>query len=312
MARHWGTSRSGRRAADIWADWQAAQDPDRANTYAAEFVSALPADYAAWFEAGLLSKALGRWQESAARNQRAVELFTAHDAPQFDGVNPAAWNLGIAATALGDWKSARRALTAYGINGFDLPSDEPIDQNLGTVPIRLNPNRPSLAHQVMFCAGHTEVVWCWRRSPAHAVIASVPLPESGHRFRDVVLHDGEPKGTRRNGEQEVSVFDQLDRLQESGMPTWQAIVSGQREGDLDRLANDCGQRGLGIDDWTSIPILCSECSHGSPDIAHEHGQLAPQQAKLGLAGHEAELDAALHEWLSVHDHVVLADFNLLW
>jgi len=33
--------------------------------------------------------------------------------------------------------------------------------------------------------------------PAHAVIVRVPLPESGHRFRDVLLHDGEPRGTRR-------------------------------------------------------------------------------------------------------------------
>lgn len=113
--------------------------------------------------------------------------------------NPAAWNLGIAATALGDWASARRAWTAYGITGIGDGVEE-IDVDFGMAPIRLNPDRASLALEVQPAYGNTEVVWCWRRSPAHAVIASVPLPESGHRFRDVLLHDGEPKGTRPSAE----------------------------------------------------------------------------------------------------------------
>lgn len=307
----WRRSRSARTAAEVWADWQAAEDPKRANDFATELVTVAAQSYHAWFEAGLLSKALGRWRESAERNQQALELFDPSDANSFDGANPAAWNLGIAATALGDWASARRAWTAYGIEGFD-GGEEPIDTNLGMVPIRINPDRASLAHQVLFNAGETEVVWCWRRSPAHAAIASVPLPESGHRFRDVLLHDGEPKGTRRDGANEVPVFDELDRLHESGFPTWQAILENVWAGDLDRLADALGPLGLGVDEWSGIQILCSECSHGSPGDAHAHGQLAPDQTKLGLAGHEAELRPTFDAWLTDHGHIDVVDFSLLW
>ncbi len=307
----WGRSRKGRTTAEVWREWQAAEDPDKANVFAQELVALAPGSYHAWFEAGLLSKALRRWQESAERNQQAMGLFDPSDAASFDGDNPAAWNLGIAATALGDWTSARRAWTAYGIEGFD-GAEGPIDANLGMVPIRINPDRASLTHQVLFSAGETEVVWCWRRSPAHAVIASVPLPESGHRFRDVLLHDGEPKGTRRNGDHEVPVFDELDRLHESGFPTCQAILGNVQTGDLDRLADALGPLGLGVDEWSGIQVLCSECSHGSPGDAHAHGQLAPDQTKLGLAGHEAQLRPTFEAWLTEHSQVEVADFSLLW
>lgn len=271
----------------------------------------MPDSFDAWFEAGLHSKARGLWRESAVRNQRALELFGPAEAERFEGASPAAWNLGIAATAIGDWATARRAWTDFGIEGFD-PSDEPIDADLGMVPIRINPDRASLTHQVMFDAGDTEVVWCWRRSPAHAVVASVPLPESGHRFRDVLLHDGEPKGSRRNGDREVPVFDELDRLEESGLSTWQAILDGVREGDLDRLADVLGPLGLGLDTWSGMRILCSECSHGSPDDGHEHAELAPGRTRLGLAGDEAALRAALDTWLRDHKHVGVEELVLLW
>jgi hypothetical protein len=54
------------------------------------------------------------------------------------------WNLGMAATALGDWKTAREVWSRYGIS---VPEGAgPIDMNLGLVPIRVSP------------AGNAEVV----------------------------------------------------------------------------------------------------------------------------------------------------------
>ncbi|MFG1813361.1 hypothetical protein ACGFIF_06310 [Kribbella sp. NPDC049174] len=274
-------------------------------------VEVAPKSFKAWFEAGLYSKARGEWAESAARNRRAVELFTSRVAGEFDGVNPAAWNLGIAATALGDWATARQAWAAYGIDGVGAGS-EPIDGDFGLTPVRLNPDRPSLPHQVSPEFGDAEVVWCWRRSPAHAVISSVPLPESGHRFRDVVLHDGEPKGQRRLDDQEVSVFDELARLDESGLPTWQAQLLGAEPDDLAALADIIGPRGLGLDDWSGIRLMCSECSHGTPGPEHDHAAAPTDTTVVGLAGSEADLRACFDEWLADRPHITLAELAFLW
>ncbi len=314
MVAHGDGTTNGRTAGTVWDEWKRADeagDAEAAGRLAAEMLELVPGFFEIWFEAGMYSKARADWAESAARNQRAVELFTPENAAAFDGVNPAAWNLGIAATAIGDWATARRAWTAYGIDGVEAGA-EPIDMNFGYVPIRVNPDRPSLPHQVVPDFGDTEVIWCWRRSPAHAVISSVPLPASGHRFRDVLLHDGEPKGTRRLGEQEVAVFDQLARLDSSDLPTWQAQVLGATPADLDALADLIGPTGLGLDDWSSIRLMCADCSHGSPGTAHAHTPAATDATVLGLAGSEADLRACLDEWLAARPHVVLAELTFLW
>jgi hypothetical protein len=298
---------------EVWRDWTAADeagDAERAAALAAELLELTPRSYFSWFHAGLLSKALGNWAESCERNARALELFTPEDAEAFDGVNPAAWNLGIAATALGDWATARRAWTAYGVDGLG-SGTEPIDGDFGLAPVRLNPDQPSLPHQVMPSAGSPEVVWCRRRSPAHAVISNVPLPESGHRFGDVILHDGEPKGTRRLGDREVAVFDQLQRLEDSGMPTWQAAVSGASQDDLQELSELLEIRGLGMDDWSGIRAMCPECSHGSPDTSHDHPPAQSEGTLLGLAGREPELTEVVAGWAAARPAVAV-DLALLW
>lgn len=313
MARMWGWSKRGRSAKDVWAAWQAADevgDADRASELAAELLTIAPDTFVVWFEAGLLSKALGDWPEAVRRNERALSLFTSADADGFDGVNPAAWNLGIAATAVGDWPTARRAWQAYGITGID-PGSDPIDVDFGMAPIRLNPDRPSLTHQRPLDLGATEVVWCWRRSPAHAVVASVPLPESGHRFRDVVLHDGEPKGSRRLGDREASVFDELALLASSEIPTWQAQITGASPDDLNALGDLMGARGLGVDEWSGIRVMCSECSHGSPDTAHAHEPAAPDATRVGLAGQEDDLIECLELWRAERPRVEVLDLARL-
>lgn len=270
-----------------------------------------PDSFRAWFEAGLHAKARRQWARCAEWNASAMGLFGAAEAEEFDGVNPAAWNLGVAATAVGDWDTARRAWSAFGIDGVDGGSG-PIDVDFGHVPVRINPDRPSLPLQVVPEYGATEVVWCWRRSPAHAVVASVPLPESGHRFRDVLLHDGEPKGTRRRGEVEISVFDELERLEDSEIPTWQAVVEGVSDDDIGAWGDLAGSRGLGADNWSGMAVLCSDCSHGSPDPTHSHAP-APQGAvTLGLAGERDDLATCLDEWSSTRRGVTVSSLELLW
>lgn len=302
-----------RSSQEIWADWLSANesgDVERAGVCAEEMTRVLPDSYFAWFEAGLHSKAVQDWAVCAARNERAAALFTSEVAAEFGGANPAAWNLGIAATALADWATARRAWAMYGIGGM-AEDTGPIRGDYGQAPIRLNPDRPSLSVQRLPQFGGTEIVWCWRQSPAHAVIQNVPLPESGHRFHDVVLHDGEPKGTRMLGDREVSVFDELAKLSDSGVPTWQAIVTGATSQDISALADLAFDRDLGVDDWSGIQVMCADCSHGNADTRHGHQPTTSGQSMLGLAGSEPELNFCLNEWLPSRP-LIHIDLEVLW
>jgi PAS domain-containing protein len=305
---------SGRLPREIWVDWMDANeagDVERAGSCALEMTEAAPASFSSWFEAGLYAKARRDWGRCLAWNARALELSGEAEAEEFGGSNPAAWNLGIAATALGDWATARRAWTAYGIRGL---GDEagPIDDDFGMAPIRLNPDRPSLALEVTPAYGDTEIIWCWRRSPAHGAVASVPLPESGHRFRDVLLHDGEPKGSRRDGDREVSVFDEIARLSESDFPTWQAQVAGASPEDVEAVGDFFGERGLGADNWSGINIMCSDCSHGSPSDDHHHEKPSDGTVILGLAGHEDDVAQCLESWQAARPEVSVLALELLW
>ncbi|QOT19419.1 M48 family metallopeptidase [Paenarthrobacter sp. YJN-5] len=312
--RMWSGFKKKRAPRQVWSDWQAANeanDVESAERFASELLDVAPEVFFSWFEAGLLSKARGNWAESAERNQRALALFTETEAAEFGGANPAAWNLGIAATALGDWATARTAWAAYGLTGFDNETG-PIDDNYGMTPVRINPDRASLPHQLLPPFGETEVVWCWRRSPAHAVITSVPMPGSGHRFRDILLHDGEPQGTRFYEGREVSVFNELERLESSEIPTWQAQITGAGKVDLQVLADTLARQGIGLDEWSGIRMMCSDCSHGSPREGHDHAAPASDASVLGLAGFESDLDQVMDEWRRSRPAVDVVSLELLW
>src|SRR5262249_52029710 len=141
------------------------------------------------------------------------------------------WNLGIAATALHDWNEARRAWKGCGIK-IENGSGEVLMPKV-TACVRLNPDSEG------------EVVWCSRLDPARAVILNVPLPESKHRFQDVVLNDGAQNGTRVRGEREIPVFDELEIWKPSSYSTFQAEMSVPNEDDENQLAELCEKRELG-------------------------------------------------------------------
>lgn len=184
-----------------------------------------------WYNLGLVRKYQRQWAESLRCNLRATELDPEDEA--------AWWNAGIAATALGDWEVARLAWEAVGIK---LPPGEgEIRMRLGLTPIRLNPD------------GQGEVVWCERIDPARAIIRNVPLPESGHRYGDLQLHDGAPNGTRVYQGQEMPVFDALQLLQASLYTTYQVRVRvGDEEDVLAR--NDAGLVSIAVEGKVDEPF----------------------------------------------------------
>jgi tetratricopeptide (TPR) repeat protein len=220
------------------------------------------------YNLGLLHKYSGNWERSLRYNKQATELDTAGQ--------DAWWNLGIAATALGRWEIARAAWRGAGMAVSD--GDGPVDFPCGWTPIRLNPETDG------------EVVWSERLDPARALIRSIPLPESGFRFADVVLNDGAPKGYRKLDGREVPVFDCLQLLKASSYSTWVAEVEPVVLSSLDLLRDLATERDLAAEDWTkSVVPLCKECSEGRPYADHEHR--APQVTgphRVAIAARDAE------------------------
>jgi hypothetical protein len=244
-----------------------------------EYLRACEAD-PAWavphYNLGLIHKYASEWQRSLQCNQRAVELD-----PEDQG---AWWNLGIAATALGNWPEARRAWRGYRI---DIGAgDGPVDYPCGRNPIRLDPK------------GSPEVVWSDRLDPARATLRNVPFPESGFRWGDVVLNDGAPNGYRMLDEKEVPVFDCLALLQASPYSTFIAKADAPGEA-ADALAGLAAERDLAAEDWnTSIQVLCRACSEGRPHGAHDHAPAPMKGArKIAIAARSIkDAEQLLADW----------------
>jgi len=231
---------------------------------------------------GLVLKYQMEWAGSLRDNLQAIALAEEFSQAQH-------WNAAIAATGLGQWSRARELWAACDIT---LPEgDGPIDGNFGVAVVRLNP----------WSAGET--VFMRRIDPVRARILNVPLPESGHRFGDIVLHDGAPTGSRFDGEREVHVFNELERLQPSEFQTFVVFVRADSVEDIDALLH-ASAPGIGYaEDWTrSIRHYCLRCSYGAP---HSHAQEAKEEGEaqwqpernLGIAAQSRlSVEKLLKDW----------------
>lgn len=240
-----------------------------------------------WFNLGLVFKRHRRWAEAAACNRHAIERGTNQEDPAF-------WNLGIAATALRDWETARMAWRGYGLE--IRPGNGPPDEDFGLSPVRINPETSG------------EVVWGRRIDPARIVVENIPLPGSGHRWGDVILHDGEPHGERSVGDRTYPVFDELERWEASDVPTWECLVSAAAE-DIAILEDRFREAGWAIEDWTaSVRRLCRDCSAGSV-APHDHGPFLSEVDgnHIGIAAPRAIAETILATWVDNADHGTRTD-----
>jgi tetratricopeptide (TPR) repeat protein len=221
------------------------------------------------YNLGLLFKNSRRWQQALAYNRQATKI---------DPRNSAAWwNLGIAATALGRWDMARAAWRGFGV---EVPEgDGPLDLPCGFCPIRINPE------------GDAEIVWAQRIDPARAELASIPFPESKHRWKDIVLNDGAPMGYRQVNGKEVPVFNELELLEPSAFGTYVARVRMPRTGNAAAKLTEvaAGLEGHAEDWSTSVRILCKACSEGRPHKTHDTAAAPPKGAHLvGIAARDRD------------------------
>ncbi|MEQ1512511.1 MAG: hypothetical protein ABL934_07515 [Lysobacteraceae bacterium] len=193
---------------------------------------------------GLVCKYLRDWPISLQHNLRSLAL-------RKDADEASRWNAAIAATALGDWGEARRQWADCGIGIPD--GDGAIDANFGVASFRLN------------AWDRGETLFGRRIDPVRARLINVPLPDSGYRYGDIVLHDGAATGQRRFHQSMVPVLNVLQRLETSEFQTFAVFVNCPQREDLDALV-EARLPGIAfIEDWTeSIAHYCLRCSYGAP------------------------------------------------
>ncbi|TNH29993.1 tetratricopeptide repeat protein [Micromonospora orduensis] len=219
-----------------------------------------------WYDAALAYKFLRNWakayelgREAAARADR-------------DAQDPAFWNLGIAATIMEDWATARYAWRGFGLTVPD--GDGEIVADFGVTPIRLGP------------AGNNEVVWAQRLCPTRARVLNVPTPESGRRFGEVVVHDGAPNGERVVNGRTYSVFDELLLFRASTLPTATVHVTAETPEDVRALAALFDEHGYAAEPASGVQLICSCCSEGNVSQDPDHQVGGAQQVNVAAPADE--------------------------
>ncbi|MFC6022560.1 hypothetical protein ACFP2T_41190 [Plantactinospora solaniradicis] len=262
-----------KRAYQAWdaGDWQRAGELMEA---AVRQAPDAPGSGTLWFDAALAYKFLRDWpkayelgREAAARASRGQQ-------------DPAFWNLGIAATVLRDWSTARDCWTGYGV---DLPPGEgEILADLGITCVRID------------TATGQEVVWAHRLCPTRARVLTVPFDPS-RRFGEVVLHDGAPNGERIVQGRRYPVFDEIMLFTASDLATLSVTVTAATADDVEALLEAFPRHDFGAEVLTSGEVLCKCCSEGS--LTQERSVEAGEQVVL-LAAPEDRATELLDEWRS--------------
>lgn len=233
-----------------------------------------------YYNLGLIYKYRCEWEQSFNYNQKAAALNQEDEA--------AWWNIGIASTALNNWETARKSWNFFGLN-LEINQDELI-MDLGKTPVRLNPDN------------NPEVIWAKRIDPARTIIISVPLPESNHRYNDLLLNDGAPVGSRISDGIEYAVFNELQLLKPSFYKTFSIFAETNNQDHINILAELCDRAEIGMEDWSTIRLLCKQCSEGTPHEQHDHVyKFSSDQARsIGLAATNiAVIEKILQEWYNL-------------
>jgi hypothetical protein len=80
-----------------------------------------------------------------------------------------------------------------------------------------------------------------------------------------------------------------------------------------KLAQICGGSRIGLEDWSSIRILCEECSRGNPGPHDCRARPEEGTKRFGLAAENYE-DAvrALHAWIAVSEGAQFKDLETVF
>ncbi len=196
--------------------------------------------------------------------------------------------LGIAATALGEWETARYAWNQLGFHFKS--SAEALHLDLGILPIRLNPST------------QPEIVAARRIDPVRCVIESIPQPSSGRRYKDLILVENKPNptGIFYLQNKKLPIHDELQLLKSSNWLTYSVLLHTSSQADVDTLANLCLSANLGFDNWSNATRFFQPNLHRNVAEYFDQTVFGKQEREVFLvamaAKQPAEVEAVLESW----------------
>ncbi|MBW1761232.1 MAG: tetratricopeptide repeat protein [Deltaproteobacteria bacterium] len=216
-----------------------------------------------WYDAGLLDKWRGRFDDGYAANEQARMRM----GPQ----RPVLWNLAICATALGKAEEAAEIWEEIGVPArLDRSRGMPYVAGLPPMLLRVL-SRTSPTDGTSSLPDKTvgfELVWIAPLSPCHGVVQSPIFGDAPIDYGDLVLWDGAPVAAHRTSAGDtVPVFPLLEVLRPGSERRWSFVAletePGAREGLEDALPE--GTRVFVQDE--RVGHHCAACEAGDP---HEH------------------------------------------
>lgn len=223
-----------------------------------------------WYDAGLLDKWRGRFDEG----YKANELAWMHMGPE----KPVLWNLAICATAIGKAEEAVEAWRRIGVEArVDHARQMPYVANLPPLLVRVLSRTPATdaTSQLPDKAVGFELVWVAPLSPCHGVVQSPTFRDAPIDYGDLVLWDGAPVAAHRalDGDT-VPVFPLLEILRHGAERRYPFVALEREPGALEGLeaALPAGTRIFLQQE--RVEHHCAACEAGEPHD-HEHARAAP-------------------------------------
>lgn len=194
--------------------------------------------------------------------------------------------LGLAATALGEWETARYAWNQLGFQFKK--SDSALHLDLGVVPVRLNP------------LTQPEIVAARRIDPVRATVESIPQPSSGRRYKDLILIENKPNARLFYQSNKLQVHDEVQLLKQSAWRTYTVLLHTSSQADIDTLANLCLEAELGFDNWSNAARFFQPNLHKKVAEYFDHsifGKLEREVFLVALAARDVQaIFVVLKNW----------------
>jgi tetratricopeptide (TPR) repeat protein len=224
-----------------------------------------------WQRLAAIYKARGEWKPLMHYAKNAVSLNATE--PQLW------WDLGIAAAALGKDRLARSVWNKFA------PGETPKNKLISL----------QLRHSGLF-----ELIWARPIDPVRAQITSIPHPDSGRRFMDIVFHDREILGYNVARKRRYPVYAELGLHRTALFQTWSCWLEAPEAKDLQTLEDLCRENGLGFEIWSSASRSPQFKGEGELPEFYSQEILGPStntDVQVALAARRPEhLEQTLHAW----------------
>jgi tetratricopeptide (TPR) repeat protein len=220
-----------------------------------------------WYDAGLLDKWRGRFDDGFSAN----ELARMHLGPE----RPVLWNLAICATATGRAREAVEAWAELGVQArVDHGRDMPYVADLPPLLLRVLSRTPDTDATSLLPdkAVGFELVWVAPLSPCHGVVQSPTFRDAPIDYGDLVLWDGAPVAAHETSEHEtVPVFPLLEILRKGGERRFPFIAFEREPNALDGLEAELPEGTRVFIQQERVHHGCAACAAGEPHDHHDAG-----------------------------------------